>query len=50
MKYKVCISVTEETLLKIREHVRDGRFKNRSHAFEYAIQKEFLDVDGEVTE
>ena len=43
MKYKVCISVDEETLVQIREHVRNGRFRNRSHAFEYAIQKEFLD-------
>jgi len=42
MKYKICISVEEETLLKIREHIRTGKFRNRSHAFEYAIQKEFL--------
>jgi Arc/MetJ-type ribon-helix-helix transcriptional regulator len=42
MKYKVCISVDEETLLKIREHIRKGKFRNRSHAFEYAISKEFI--------
>jgi Arc/MetJ-type ribon-helix-helix transcriptional regulator len=41
MKYKICISVDEETLLKIKDKVRSGRFRNRSHAFEYAIQKEF---------
>ena len=41
MKYKVCISVDEETLTKVREKIRSGRFRNRSHAFEYAIQKEF---------
>jgi len=43
MKYKICISVDEETLLQVREHVRKGRFRNRSHAFEYAVQKEFLE-------
>jgi Arc/MetJ-type ribon-helix-helix transcriptional regulator len=43
MKHKICISVDEETLLKIREHIRNGRYRNRSHAFEYAIQKEFLE-------
>ena len=43
MKHKICISVDEETLLKIKEHVRKGKFRNRSHAFEYAIQKEFLE-------
>ena len=42
MKYKISISVDEETLLKIREHIKKGKFRNRSHAFEYAIQKEFL--------
>lgn len=44
MKYKVCISVDEETLIKIKDKVRSGRFRNRSHAFEYAIQKEFLEA------
>lgn len=47
MKYKVCISVDEETLLKVRDKIRSGRFRNRSHAFEYAIQKEFLDAEVE---
>ncbi|MFA6073128.1 MAG: hypothetical protein WC758_03375 [Candidatus Woesearchaeota archaeon] len=39
MKYKVSICVDEETLLKIREGIRTGKFRNRSHAFEYSIQK-----------
>lgn len=42
MKHKICICVDEETLLQIREKIRSGKFRNRSHAFEYAIQKEFL--------
>jgi Arc/MetJ-type ribon-helix-helix transcriptional regulator len=45
MKHKICISVNEETLLKIKEQVRNGKYRNRSHAFEYAIQKEFLEID-----
>jgi Arc/MetJ-type ribon-helix-helix transcriptional regulator len=44
MKHKICISVDEETLLRVREKIRTGKFRNRSHAFEYAIQKEFLDI------
>ena len=50
MKYKICISVDEETLLKVGAKIRSGRFRNRSHAFEYAIQKEFLDNNAEVEE
>ena len=37
MKHKISISVDEETLVKIRDILRKGRFRNRSHAFEYAI-------------
>ena len=39
MKYKVCISVDEETLLELRKAVRTGKFRNRSHAFEYALKQ-----------
>lgn len=39
MKHNICISVDEETLRKIREAIRNGTFRNRSHAFEYAIAK-----------
>lgn len=39
MKHKVCVSVDEETIVRIREGIRNGRFRNRSHAFEYAIQR-----------
>jgi hypothetical protein len=51
MKYKVCISVEEDVLLQIRDRIRTGKFRNRSHAFEYAIQKEFSNTsDSEVKE
>ncbi len=39
MKHKISISVDEETLLKIKEAMREGRFRNKSHAFEYAIHE-----------
>jgi Arc/MetJ-type ribon-helix-helix transcriptional regulator len=38
-KFKISISVDETTLVAIRKGIREGRFRNRSHAFEYAIQK-----------
>ena len=45
MKYKISVSVDEETLLKVREAIRNGKFRNRSHAFEYSIQK-VIEGDG----
>jgi metal-responsive CopG/Arc/MetJ family transcriptional regulator len=34
MKYKVSISVHENTLIKVRDSIREKLFKNRSEAFE----------------
>ncbi len=39
MKYKISISVEEDTLDKIDKGVKDGTFRNRSHAFEFSIKK-----------
>jgi len=39
MKHKLSISVSEETIIKIREGMRKGLFRNKSHAFEYAVQE-----------
>lgn len=38
-KLKVCISIDEETFVRVQAAIRDRRFRNRSHAFEYAIAK-----------
>ncbi len=38
MKVKMSISVDEETALKVMELVRNGKFRNKSHAFEYSVQ------------
>lgn len=47
MKLKISISVEEDTINKIRESVRKGRFRNRSHAFEYALNHILEEVGGE---
>ena len=39
MKHRVSIAVDESTVLKVQELVRTGRFRNKSHAFEYALQE-----------
>jgi len=36
MKHKISVSIEEDTLLKLIEFNR-GRFRNRSHAVEYAL-------------
>jgi Arc/MetJ-type ribon-helix-helix transcriptional regulator len=37
MKHKICISISEELLLKVKDQVRNGNYKNKSHAFEHAV-------------
>lgn len=39
MKHKTSVSFDEETILKIRELIRSGSFRNKSHVVEYAIKK-----------
>ena len=39
MKIQTTITVNEETILKIRERVREGAFRNKSHFFDYAAKK-----------
>ena len=39
LKVKLSISVDFDTALKVMEGVRQGRFRNKSHAFEYSINK-----------
>jgi Arc/MetJ-type ribon-helix-helix transcriptional regulator len=41
MKNKISISVDQEVLDKIDASVEDGKFRNRSHAFEYGLKKVF---------
>ena len=39
MKHKISISVDEETIIRIQEGIRKKLFRNKSHAFEYAISE-----------
>jgi len=44
MKQKVSISIDEETLFKVLESIRTRRFRNKSHAFEYAMRRTLEDA------
>ncbi len=37
MKRKLSISIDENTLSKILESIKQGKFRNKSHAVEYAV-------------
>lgn len=38
MKDKICISIDRGTLLQVKEKIRLGIYRNKSHAFEFAVQ------------
>jgi len=38
MKAKISVSIDEETLVKMRERLREGSFRNKSHLIEYAVK------------
>jgi len=46
MKFKISISVDEDTLNKADVSVLRRRFRNRSHAFEHALNK-FMEAEDE---
>ena len=39
MKHKTSIALDEATLLAMRELVRSGLFRNKSHVMEFAVKK-----------
>jgi len=39
MKHKISISIDEETMFKVFEVLRSRKFRNKSHVFEYAVNK-----------
>jgi len=41
MKYKISVSIDEETIFKLKEYNRNNRyrFRSQSHIIEYALQK-----------
>lgn len=46
MKHQTSITVEEEVMLRVKEKLRDGSFRNQSHLFEFAVRK-FLEKEEE---
>ena len=38
-KHQASITIDEKVMLKIKEKLRDGTFRNQSHLFEFAARK-----------
>ena len=39
MKHQTSITIDEEIMLKVKDKLRDGSFRNQSHLFEFAARK-----------
>lgn len=39
MKIQTSITIDEEIMLRLKERLRDGSFRNKSHLFEFAVRK-----------
>ena len=39
MKNQVSITIDKDVLLRIKDRLRDGTFRNQSHLFEFAVRK-----------
>jgi Arc/MetJ-type ribon-helix-helix transcriptional regulator len=48
MKIKLSISMDDSTVALIEENVRGGRFRNKSHAIEYAVNKLIWEADDDL--
>lgn len=44
MKYKTSVSFDDETIFGIRDLVRSGFFRNKSHVVEFAVKKLIKEV------
>lgn len=49
MKTKISVTVNEETLSKIDEGVKKGKFRNRSHAFDYSLSRLLEEAEDELS-
>ena len=45
MRHKISVTINKENLEKIDEGIKKGKFRNRSHAFDYSLSK-LLDEEG----
>ena len=48
MKQKLSISIDEDKVKRIEKYIAEGRFRNKSHALEYALNVFLKEVDGDV--
>ena len=39
MRHQICVTLDEKTLLKIREKLRDVKYRSKSHFIECAVEK-----------
>lgn len=39
MKRKISVSIDEKTLEQVQKHILTGKFRNTSHALEYAVKQ-----------
>lgn len=39
MKHRICISIDEQTIYRMRETMRSREFRNKSHLVEYALEQ-----------
>lgn len=39
MKQKLSISIDNETVIKLEELIKEGRFRNKSHILEYSFKR-----------
>lgn len=39
MKARISVTVDEETVFKVRELMRSGKFRNKSHVIEHCIKE-----------
>ena len=44
MKKKISITIEEETLEKVAEHVGSGTYRNKSHFIELAVNKQLKNI------
>jgi Arc/MetJ-type ribon-helix-helix transcriptional regulator len=39
MKHQISITIEKEILVRAKEKLREGLFRNKSHLFEYSLKK-----------
>ena len=47
MKVKTSVALGQETLVSMRELIRKGQFRNKSHVMEFAVEKLIKEVQDE---